>query len=300
MAPAPRILQPQDPLCAYLDMEMQIAKATPGFGETVGLHSLGTRKFEEIVSPNDREKVARLQRGFEEERREREPNYLPPIYLAKFEEDRMIQTIAFSPEETSQVRMDRLDVFTFQGLDGQQRAFNVRFGLAKKDSTYFIVLQLQVPQATPQPYHQPSPSQFSRESYSQASQYGYPSPQHSYPINSGPSAFMASPAFVDARGEMYRTPGPLGPSIPPSGNMPPFAQSQMRPEYSQGQPSFQTPRSELPPAPPQHQRDLQLPPIRDHGSDGSSVDPPRRRDDRSGRVDIGGLLEHPDPARRGM
>jgi hypothetical protein len=50
-------------------------------------------------------------------------------------------------------------------------------------------------------------------------------------------------------------------------------------------------------APQQRQHDLQLPPIRDQGP---SVDPMRRRDDRSGRVDIGGLLEKPNPGRSGI
>src|SRR5271163_3146360 len=101
MAPTPRSQPPQDPICAYLTMEMQVAKATPSFGETIALPSVISRRFQDIVIPNDREKVARLQRGFEDERRDREPNYLPPIYLAKFEEDRVIQSVGFSPEEIS-------------------------------------------------------------------------------------------------------------------------------------------------------------------------------------------------------
>jgi len=281
-------------------MEMQIAKTTQNFSETIGLQPVVSRKLQEIVSANDRDKVLRLQRSFEEERREREPNYLPPIYLAKFEEDRVIQSVGFGPEEIGQVRTDYQEIFTFPGSDGQQRAFNVRLGLAKREATYFIILMLQVP-ATPQQYQQPASSRFLRESYSRDSQYGYQQPpqQQAYGPNQGPS-FAPNPGFGDPRGEMsaYRTPGPLGPNIPQSANMSSFGQSQQaRPEYPQGQPSFQTPRSELPQATQQHQHDLQLPPIRDQGS---SADPMRRRDDRSGRVDIGGLLEKPDPRGRGI
>jgi hypothetical protein len=280
-------------------MEMQIAKTTQNFGDAIVLQPVVSRKLQEIVSANDRDKVLRLQRTFEEERREREPNYLPPIYLAKFEEDRVIQSVGFGPDEIGQVRTDHQEILTFLGSDGQQRAFNVRLGLAKKEATYFIVLVLQVP-ATPQQYHQQSSSSpFSRESYSRDSQYGFQPPQQVYGASQGPQ-FVPNPGFGDPRGEMnpYRTPGPLGASIQQSANMSAFPQSQpARPEYPQGQPHFQTPRSELPQATQQRQHDLQLPPIRDQST---SADPNRRRDDRSGRVDIGGLLEKPDPRQRGI
>ena len=288
MAPTPRMLPPQEPVCAYLTMDMQIAKATQSFGETIGLQSVVARKLQDIVTGVDREKVLRLQRVFEEERREREPNYLPPIYL-KYEEDRVIQSVGFSVDEMSQLRPDRQEMFTFQGPDGQQRTFQVRFGMAKKESTYFVVLLLHIP-ATPQTYNQPSSSPYSREPL-----YGYQTPQQPYPLNPNVSPFMANPQFGDPRATeimTYRTPGPLGQNIPPSSNMPPFVQAPTRPDYSQTQNPFQTPRSEMTQAQPQRQHDLQLPPIRDQGPSG-------RRDDRSGRVDIGGLLEKPDPARRG-
>jgi hypothetical protein len=297
MAPTPRSQPPQDPICAYLTMEMQVAKAIPSFGEAIGLPSVISRRFQDIVIPNDREKVARLQRGFEGERRDREPNYLPPIYLAKFEEDRVIQSVGFSPEEISGILMNRQEMFTFQGLDGQQRVFQVRLGLAKRESTYFIVLQLQMP-ATPQTY-QPTSSPFPREPYPQDSRFTYQTPQHNYPPSQAPSPFVANPGFGDPRAEMgtFRTPGPLGGPISQSASMPSFAQPQMRQEYSQGQASYPTPRGEMPQGQSQHQHDLQLPPIRDQRGEGASMDQMRRREDRSGRVDIGGLLERPDQGR---
>jgi hypothetical protein len=278
-------------------MEMQVAKATPSFGETIGLPSVISRRLQDIVIPNDREKVARLQRGFEDERRDREPNYLPPIYLAKFEEDRAIQSVGFSPEEISGIMMNRQEMFAFQGVDGQQRLFQVRLGLAKRESTYFIVLQLQMP-ATPQTY-QPSSLPFSREPYPQDSRFTYQTPQHNYQPSQAPSPFVANPGFGDPRVEMgtFRTPGSLGGPIPQSASMPSFAQPQMRQEYPQSQASYPTPRGELPQGQSQHQHDLQLPPIRDQRGEGSSMDQMRRREDRSGRVDIGGLLERPGQGR---
>lgn len=300
--PAARMGPPQEPACAYLNLEMQIVKATPSFGETIAVPSVYQRKLQDLVSPTEREKVARLQRIFEDERREREPNILPPIYLVKFEDDRVIQSLGLGPEEIGQPRSDRQEMFTFQGPDGQQRTFQIRIGLAKKEQTYYIVLQIHVP-ATPQPYPQQVPSPYARDSWSRDSQqqYGYQTPQQSFAQNPVISPFTPTPGFGDPRGDMtaYRTPGPLGGNIPQSANMP-YAQAPPRPDYPQGPAQYQTPRSEHPQAQPQPQRqhDLQLPPIRDQRGE-SSADPMRRRDDRSGRVDIGGLLENPDPSRRG-
>jgi hypothetical protein len=170
-------------------MEMQVAKATASLSETIGFPSISSRRFQDIVIPNDREKVAHLQRGFEDERREREPNYLPPIYLDKFEEDRVIQSIGFSPEEIAGMILNRQEMFTFQGLDGQQRVFQVRFGLAKKEEIYFIVLMLQFP-TTPQTFN---PLIFPREPYSQDSQYKYQTLQQTHPPSQATSPSVALP-----------------------------------------------------------------------------------------------------------
>ena len=132
MPPTPRMLASHEPPCAYLTMEMQFSKTTLSFGETIGVQSIQSRRLQDVVSPNDREKVARLQRIFEDERREREPNYLPPIYLAKFEEDHVIQSVGFGQEEIGMVRTDRPEMFTFQAPDGQQRTFQVPPRLSEK------------------------------------------------------------------------------------------------------------------------------------------------------------------------
>ncbi|KAL3419790.1 hypothetical protein PVAG01_08288 [Phlyctema vagabunda] len=298
LQPGPRSMPLQEPLCAYLTMDLQIAKATQGFGEAVGIQSIVARRLEDIVSPGDREKVLRLQRGFEEERREREPNYLPPIYL-KFEEDRVIQGVGFGPDEMSQFQVVRPEVFTFQGPDGQQRTFHVRFGLAKRESTYFIVFLLHVP-ATTQTYYQPSSSPYSRESYHREPQYGYQTPQPSFAQPPTVTPFVQNTPFGDPRSEpvMGYRPSTRGGNMPanvPQSSVPSYVQGQARPDYVQAQNPYQTPRSELPPqAQPRRTHDLQLPPIRDSGPSSD----PRRRDDRSGRVDIGGLLENSEPSRR--
>jgi hypothetical protein len=295
MPPMPRRMGQQEPICAYLTMEMQIAKATQGFGEAIGMQSVVARRFQDLVSADEREKVSRLQSLFEDERREREPNYLPPIY-PKFEEDRAIQSIGFASEELDQFRPDHQERFTFQGLDGQQRTFEVRLGLAKKESTYFIVILLN-PSNRPQMFNQPPSSPFSRESYSRDSQYGYQTQQ----VFAQPSAspFLSNPPFGDPRAELYRAPGPIGHNIPPSTTKPPFSQPQARPEYSQIQNPYQTPRSELLLAEtqPQRQHDLQLPPIRDQRAEASASH--TRQIDQNSRLDIEGLLDRPGMGRGG-
>ncbi|CCU75340.1 unnamed protein product [Blumeria hordei] len=284
-APNSRPLAHPEPAYAFLSLDMVIIKSTPSFGETIGTHSIVNRPFQDIVTPNEREKVIRLQRTFEEERREREPNYLPPIYLSKFEEDRVIQAIGFGIEDLGHVRIDRQEMLTFQAPDGQQRTFQVRMGLAKKTSTYFIVVLLHIP--TSQVYNSPSMS-YTRESHSRDSQYGYQSSLQGFSQNSGSSSYPTSPAYSDGRLELpsYRTPCPIGPSIAyNSTGITPFYQPHTRIDYNQPQASYQVPRSELIQASQSRPNDLQLPPIRD---------PIPHRDSVKGRLDIGGLLESTD------
>lgn len=296
MIQPPRMLPPQELLCAYLTMELQISKVTRSFVDTFGLQSVISRRLQDVVGPNDREKVVRLQRIFEDERREREPAYLPPILL-KFEEDRVIQSVGFGPDEIGQLQLAHQEVIAFQGPEGLQRPVQARFGLAKKEATYFIAVVFQVP-AAPQTFNQPSLSPYTPRDYPREPQYGYQTPQQPFPHapSQGPSSFIPNPGYSDPRGDpmTYRASGPLGPS-PISAIMPPMSQPQQtRPDYSsQGQNPYQTPRSELPQGQSQRQHDLQLPPIRDQRGETSAVDMSRRRDDRTNRVDIGGLLEQP-------
>lgn len=311
MMPAPRMLAPQEPPCAYLTMKMQVAKATSSFNEVVGLSGGVSKNLQDLVLGNEREKVAHLQRVFEDERRQREPHYLPPISF-NVDEERTIQSVGFGPEVTGQLRFDHSQIFTLPitAPDGSQRTFQARFGLGRKDATYFIAMVIHLPTpapVTPQSFGQPPlSSPYSRDSYSRGSstQYEYHAPQQTYASAQAPPQFMNNPAYGDPREQMgFRAPAqglgqvPLGPNVPPSTTMPPFSRPPSRPEYSQSQIPYQTPRSELPPAQPARQHDLQLPPIRDQRGEGSSADAARRRDDRSNRVDIGGLLENPRGSR---
>ncbi|THV52589.1 hypothetical protein BGAL_0075g00350 [Botrytis galanthina] len=316
--PTNQRMVPYEPACAFLTMEMQIAKTTQAFSGVVGAHSVVGRKLHDIVSVSDRDKIFRLQSGFEDERRSRDPSYLPPIF-SKEEEDRVIQSLTFAPNELQQLRTDRPEVFTFQTPDGQQRGFHVQLGLAKKDSIYFVLLVVHIP-TTPQSFQQAS-SPYSRDSLSRDSTYAYQTPsQLSYASQTpGTSPFMSNPPFGSDM-LAYRNPGPPAQTVAMPTNNSSYGQPPTRaPEYSraqmnypqapmgdmlsgQAQPQAQPPQQAQAQAPSQPQTqtqtqrasDLQLPPIRGQA-------PPmdvRGQADRSSRVDIGGLLQNPDPSRR--
>jgi hypothetical protein len=295
----PHIIGSPEQPCAYLTMEMQVSRASRTFCEATGNTSVTGRKLLEIVSLNDRDKVYRLQRLLEEEQQEREPNYLPPIY-GKTEEERVIQSIGFGLEDLAQFHTDRRELLTFQGPDGQQRPCHVRLGLAKRESTYFVVLVIPLPST---PAMTLGLYQLSSPPYSRESGYGFHTPQQ--PLAPSPmSPYGQYPAqFNEPRHEpqmTYRQPQPLrsniGPSAAVTSSIPSYAQPFVRPEYGPTQYTHQTPRSELPHGANQRQNELRLPPIQNTPG-GASVGG-QRVEDRGGRVDIGGLLESPDSQRR--
>lgn len=284
---------------AYLNMDLQISIASRSFSDLLGLPSLGGRKLLEIVASTDRDKVYRLQRVFEDERQEREPNYLPPIY-GKAEEDRIIQSIPLNLnlDEGLPFRTERQELLSFQEPSGQLRSYQVRFGLAKRESTYYVVLILVIP----------APPTASQEMYSpyhpREASYGFRTPQQSFappPPISSYSQYQNQ--YGEPRGHdpqmAFRQPPPLPSNSScapgPAPSIPSYAQPFPRSEYGQVQNPRQIQSSEVPQAQSAHQSEFRLPPLqRPPGA--PSVAP--RGDDRGGRVDIGGLLEDPKAQRK--
>jgi hypothetical protein len=292
MIPAPR-MPPQEPHCAYLTTKMQIAKSTRAFESLIGMsQSIVSRNLQDLLGVNDREKVVRLQRILEEERRQKEPHVLPPIVLNS-EEQTVIQSVGFGIEEVGKWRLDHHETFTIQGPQGQQQIFQARMGLAKRDNTFFVVLVLYVPTPVAQPFQQPSMSPYGRDPHSRGPQFDYQASQ-AYPPNQTPQNYMGNPAYSDPQRDQmgYRAHPSLAPNTQPVATMPSYTQVPARSDYAQAQIPYQTPRSELQQAQPQRQHDLQLPPIRDPRSEAHLVGAGRGRDDRANRVDIGGLLEN--------
>ncbi|KAJ2894503.1 uncharacterized protein MKZ38_007497 [Zalerion maritima] len=291
-APLSITTRPAEPV-AFLTMALVVTKASATFRDAIGVQAIEGVGLTDIVARNDQDKVRRRHQEMLEDQREREPQYLPPIFN-KEQEERVIRSLAFNPEQISRFSLEKQDTLTFQATDGQQRTYSVRMGLAKQDSIYFIVLVLNT--STPvqqQPFPYPSPSPRSRDI-----PYSYQPAQHSF---SHPSP--ASAPFESAR--RYPPEGVYGPGPSPSPRQPSHMMSGLSPVYapSANRPeaplSYQIPRSELTPTtrPPQSQPEFQLPPIRSQPQQSPAQAPPTPwpRDERPNRVDIGGLIEKPNP-----
>ncbi|KAI1386417.1 uncharacterized protein F4822DRAFT_431286 [Hypoxylon trugodes] len=297
--PAPLSIPSRAPeLVAFLTTDLEIVSASGTFAEAVGSRALHGQRLLDAISPNERDRVMALQRSLQDEQGRKEPNYLPPIF-EKQEAERVIRSLSFSRESIGRFQLDRQDFFTFVGADGQFRPYPIRVGLAKEDSIYFVVLLL-APAA--QQFPHPSPSPHAREfSYSfQPQPYAQLTTPVSTSFNPGRPRFGEPP-----RESIYtprQAPTPITSGLAPgmNPNIPTFsAPGPPRIEPPAG-PSRHIPRSELSMARPPQQVEYQLPPIRGQSQSGPPGEASGwQRDDRSGRVDIGGLIEKPDPSRRG-
>lgn len=280
----------------FLTMELEIARVSPAFADAVGIHNPRGRTLFDIVLPSERDKIQSHQRYMQDERSRKDPVYLPPIF-GRQEQERVFDSLRFEADEISRFQLDRQDFLVFAANDGQPRSYSVRLGLAKRESIYFIVLLIN---AAPR-YAYLSPTSHTREmpySYQQPQQQAYA--QHT-PVSAtfeqtrpryGDSALAPRPSPGQPP---HMTPG-LSPGVSPG--MPSYAASPSRPNYAIGPSSYQIPRSELPPTTRPPQPSFQLPPIRAGPHQPPQAESSWQRDDRSGRVDIGGLLEKPDPQQR--
>lgn len=323
--PAPLSIstRPPEP-AAFLTMDMEIAKASSTFAEQIGQPLIQGRNITDVVLLGDRDKMLGLQRQMQDEQARKEPNYLPPIF-GKQEEERVLQGLGFGADEMAKYPLDRLENFGFSDQAGQTRSFQVRMGLAKQDSIYFIVILLSMPFRT---FQHPTPSPQARDPRDLPYSYPAPQPQHPYPQPTPVSAtfdFGRGRQGMDmgyGRGQPV-TPGQMMPSLSPRLATMSYAASPSRPDYPMGPSSYQIPRSELPaasrhPQPPGYQ----LPPIRSqqemhqhqhqqmqqaqqaqqqqqqHQHASSQAEQGWSRDGRQQRVDIGGLIERPDSSQR--
>lgn len=293
---------------AFLNLNLEIVKASPTFLEAVGLANVRGRTLFDIVAPPEGAKIQRHQAAMQEERSRKDPMYLPPIF-GKEHVERVFDTFRFDAEEVSRMPLDRHDFFVFVAADGQRRPFSVRLGSAKRDSIYFVAVALNISAG----YHYSTPSPHGREVPYNWSQQGSMHPQ---PVSQPYGHHQPMPPSFDGRQRYESTlPSRPGAGPPPQivtglpsnvgsgyspgvvSGMPSYAASPSRPDYAVGPSSSQIPRSELPVTsrPPPQQSQYQLPPIRSSPQQ-SNAQPEQssRRDDRSGRVDIGGLIDKPD------
>ncbi|KAH7176038.1 hypothetical protein EDB81DRAFT_706267, partial [Dactylonectria macrodidyma] len=284
---AARVLEP----VAFLNMKMEFAKVSPAFVDAIGGANIQGRSLSDIVVPAERERVLAIRSQLLEEQARKEPNYLPPI-LARL--DHIIQGPGFGAEELRRFQLERQEYLTFRTFDRQDRQdrqYPVRLGLAKEGSIYFVVMMLS--HAARHSYQQ-APSPFFAQGYN-------PQPQNS-------QATYGQRAPVTATFDPVRqsfNEGPLGSRPPPgpSGQLPPnptlgmgagapsYAASPSRRECL-GPTSYHIPRSELATTiRPRPQPLFQLPPIRAQQDQvGHPGERTWSREERPGRVDIGGLI----------
>ncbi|KAI0447587.1 hypothetical protein F4803DRAFT_269538 [Xylaria telfairii] len=277
----------------FIDATMSNAQSMLGYRS----QPITGRKLVDMITPPERDRVDALCKALQNEQVTKEPNYLPPIY-GRDEEERVIKSQPFGPESVSRYQLDRQHVLTFVAADGQPRPHQVRVGLAKDNSIYFVVLLLVLPGRS---FPHPSPSPRSRDVI-----YSYqPQPFTLTPVSASfdpgrsrltdpprEGGFTPRPSEISAQLVSALSPG-MSPNVPSYS-----ASSSARGEHPGGL-AHQIPRSELPLTRPTQQAEYQLPPIRSQQQPGPSAETTWQRDDRSSRVDIGGLIEKPgSPPRR--
>lgn len=301
--PAPLSISTRSPVpAAYLAMDLEISKASSTFSDAVGHHNMKGLNLLDVILPEDRRNIQALLHQMHDERERKDPQYLPPIFATR-DRERIIQALGFGQDDMGRFALDRSEYLTFRAHDGQQRAFRVNLGLAKQESIYFIVLLLQ---ADLRPFEHPTPSPQSRDMPYSYQVLQHPPQQHGFPQQTPVSATfdvnrprLSSEAGL---GPILHPPPPgaampgLSPSLPST-----YSASSGRSDYLAGPSSYQVPRSELGlVARPHHQSPpsgYQLPPIRSRHGTGLSGFSPTARDDKT-RVDIGGLIDKPEPFNR--
>lgn len=287
---------------AFLNMKMDFAKASPAFMEAVGQADLQGQNLSEAVVLAEREKVVSIRSQLIEEQTRKEPNYLPPI-ISRL--DHIIQGLGFGAEEVGRFQLDRHEYLTFRAADGQPRQYPIRLGLAKEGTIYFVVMVLSLPLRHAYPLPSSPAAREAVHSYGQP-----PTPQSVYRTPIHPASH-----FDITRNRFSEAPLVSRPATGPSTQLPvnpnlgiatgagatSYAASTSQTEYG-GPPSYNVPRSELPPSTAfRPQAAFQLPPIRAQPEQPASRPPTEQkwaREERPNRVDIGGLIDRPDNAER--
>lgn len=311
---------PPEP-AVFLTMDLEIARASTTFADAVGRPIPHGLRITDMLVSGDRERMIGLQRQMQDEQARREPNYLPPMYV-KQEEEKVFRALGFSREEIAGYSLERLDNLRFGDHAGQPRSLPVRLGLAKRGSIYFIVIVLDTNTGF-RSFQQSTLSPPGRDPRELA--YPYPTPQNPYSQHTPVSATFDHGRGRSASDVAYLPRQPLTPGQMIPGLSPRLASSYAatpnRPDFPMGPSAYQIPRSELTATPHSSQpAGYQLPPIRSQQQQqqpqfqhhpqqpgyqhvqqtqhhGGPSEQGWSRDDRQ-RVDIGGLIDRPDPSHR--
>ncbi|KAI1265599.1 hypothetical protein F5Y18DRAFT_40797 [Xylariaceae sp. FL1019] len=278
----------------FIDATMSNSQSVLGYRT----QPIAGRKLVDMITPPERDRIVALRQSLLAERKMREPNYLPPIYLKK-EEEKVIRAQLFNAEFVSRYQLDRQEFFTFVAADGQPRPHAVRVGLVKDNSIYFVVLLLS---SHSRLFPHPSPR-------SRDASYAYQSQAFAQLTPISGSFDTGRPRLSDPARESGFTQRQLeasahfGSTLSPgmSPNVPSYSASASAAVVGPDRPgglTHQTPRSEIGLARPPQQAEYQLPPIRSSQQSALPAEPSWQRDDRASRVDIGGLIEKPGPSAR--
>lgn len=318
--PAPLSIstRPPEP-AAFLTMDLEIARASATFLDAIGRPTVQGLRITDVLSLGDRDRMLALQRQIQDEQARREPNYLPPMYV-KQEEEKVFRALGFNREDLAPYALDMMENLRFNDQTGQLRNLSARLGLAKYGSIFFIIIVLNTAfRAFPTPSPQGrDPRELTYSSYpAPQNPYGQPTPvSATFDQNRGRSV-----SDVTYLPRQPVTPGQVIPGLSPRlSSSSAYAASPSRPDYPPG-PSAYIPRSELTAAPrPPQPAGYQLPPIRNQQQpqyqaqaqqrhmtypppqhiqqqQGIPTEQPWSRDDRQ-RVDIGGLIDKPDPSQQ--
>jgi len=259
--------QAEEPV-AYLTLGLQFLRVSDPFREAMG--GLGDRRsLHDVVMLGDRDRVLSLQGDLMAEQKQMEPNYLPPI-LDRGEQ--ILGRHGFSASDVSVFNLNRQEYFGFIIGEGKWRQYPVRLGLAKEGSYFFVVMALAVMSNphTPSP-HERQPGLYGSSMPSQPPPGSMAHDLHRHRLSEGstqPRPILSSaPPLLGGQGEGL---SPIGHPL-----------STSRSEYT-GPPSFRSSQSD---------NSYQLPPIR---SQPTREDKTAWGPNRSGRVDIGGLIERPE------
>jgi hypothetical protein len=182
---------------ACLTQDMIITNVTLNLNNKVFLDgtALVGQSLYNIVSSEDRDTISRLQRTLEEERRGREPSYLPPMEDPS-DTIKALTSVELGQPLLSRVAFNHNVLLTFcpKGKS-DHKTFDVKFALGKENSRYFILLWV----PAKEPLENSRESQFG---------YRYRHPPQVY-APSRPPIYVPSP-YTDPR-EMaaYGAPGAL-------------------------------------------------------------------------------------------
>ncbi|KAI9751220.1 MAG: hypothetical protein M4579_006152 [Chaenotheca gracillima] len=179
---------------AFLNMNMVIERTTPLFRASLGYNvELAGRELSDLLARPEQDKIARIQRHLEEERKSRDPEYLPPIYGGS-EAEAIRRVPEGDIERVSGGSTVRREEFTMRHPNGRLQTYPVLIRLAKANVYFVVITLLQAENANSSQY-----AEFQQSTaYRGSAEQSMPSPRMVLsPLSPRPGPFR--PAFPLSR-----------------------------------------------------------------------------------------------------